>query len=76
MAGKVTEYRYKIEPRTAEFGGGWRLRLFENGDEVGGGVFPLVYYGDYTDDETALQFAHDDAQNEGEAWLASRPSVA
>lgn len=34
------EYRYEIEPRPVELGGGYRLRLIEGGDEVGGGVFP------------------------------------
>jgi hypothetical protein len=32
---------YEILPRPAALGDGWRLRLLENGDEVGGGVFPL-----------------------------------
>jgi hypothetical protein len=35
-------YDYEINPRPAELGGGWRLRLLENGQEVGGGVFPVV----------------------------------
>jgi len=33
-------YTYEILPRLAELGGGWRLRLLERGQEVGGGVFP------------------------------------
>ena len=32
--------RYEIEPRRPELGGGWRLRVIEDGEEVGGGVFP------------------------------------
>lgn len=36
----MTTYRYEIDPRPAELGGGWRLRLLEDGQEVGGGVFP------------------------------------
>ena len=36
-----TEYDYEITPRTLGLGGGWNLRLLENGEEVGGGVFPL-----------------------------------
>ncbi len=35
---------YEINPRPTELGGGWRLRLFEDGEEVGGGVFPLSEY--------------------------------
>ena len=37
----TTEYDYEITPRTLGLGGGWNLRLLENGEEVGGGVFPL-----------------------------------
>ncbi|MFC3279283.1 hypothetical protein ACFOHQ_22380 [Xanthomonas fragariae] len=30
---------YEIEPRPIDLGGGWRLRLLQDGEEVGGGVF-------------------------------------
>lgn len=33
------EYDYEINQRPAELGGGWQLRLLEDGQEVGGGVF-------------------------------------
>jgi hypothetical protein len=33
---------YEITPRSAELGGGWRLRLLEDGEEAGGGVFPIA----------------------------------
>jgi hypothetical protein len=33
-------YSYEIASRPAELGGGWRLRLLQDGEEVGGGVFP------------------------------------
>lgn len=36
------QYSYEITPRPAELGGGWRLRLLEDGEEVGGGVFPVA----------------------------------
>jgi hypothetical protein len=35
------EYSYEINPRPAKLGGGWRLRLIQGGEEVGGGVFPI-----------------------------------
>lgn len=35
------KHSYEISPRPVELGGGWRLRLLENGEEVGGGVFPV-----------------------------------
>jgi hypothetical protein len=53
---------YDIAPRPAELGGGWRLRLLENGEDVGGGVYPL---GD--DGERA---AYCDALHDGEAWAS------
>lgn len=36
------KYSYEISPRPVEFGGGWRLRMLEDGQEVGGGVFPVA----------------------------------
>jgi hypothetical protein len=61
-------YTYELAPRPAEVGGGWRLRLLELGQEVGGGVFP-------PEDTTkeALDEAYGEAMEEGEAWLAFRP---
>jgi len=38
----MTDYTYEINPRPVELGGGWNLRLLEDGEEVGGGVFPAV----------------------------------
>ncbi|MDZ4260724.1 MAG: hypothetical protein U1B30_00110 [Pseudomonadota bacterium] len=49
-------YSYEINPRRAEVGGGGHLRLLEDGEDVGGGVFP----------------EHDDALAEASVWLASR----
>lgn len=34
-------YHYEINPRPAELGGGWQVRLLQGDEEVGGGVFPL-----------------------------------
>lgn len=67
---------YEIIPRPAELGGGWRLRFIENGEEVGGGVFPL---GEYASDGGAAKAANDASEcayiaalDEAEAWIASR----
>ena len=67
------KFSYEITPRQDNLGGGWRLRLLEDGVEVGGGVFPL---GDASEaqKETALQAAFDDAEDEAYAWLDSRES--
>ncbi|CUA96994.1 YfbR-like 5'-deoxynucleotidase [Thiomonas bhubaneswarensis] len=61
------DYGYRIEPRSDELGGGWRLRLLENGEEIGGGIFPAG--------ESDLE-AYDDAQAEASAWLGSRPQTS
>jgi hypothetical protein len=70
-----TEYDYQITPRTLGLGGGWNLRLLENGEEVGGGVFPLPEYCDFRDEkalQTLLDSLYEDALAEATAWLASR----
>lgn len=35
------KHSYQIEPRPVELGGGWRLQLLEDEEEVGGGVFSI-----------------------------------
>lgn len=50
---------YEINPRPAELGAGWRLRLLEDGEEVGGGVFPAEE--GFDTPEEANQFAFNDA---------------
>ena len=35
------QYSYEITLRPAELGGGWRLRLLQDSEEMGGGVFPI-----------------------------------
>ncbi|MET3133582.1 hypothetical protein AAKU55_003872 [Oxalobacteraceae bacterium GrIS 1.11] len=64
------DYSYEITPRPVELGGGWRLRLLEDGVEVGGGVFPPVE--GIEGAKEALQAAFDDAESEAYAWLDSR----
>ena len=63
----MSDERRKIEirARPAALGGGWRLRLLANGDEVGGGVFPSA-----PDDPGGLE-SHADALATGLAWLES-----
>lgn len=65
----VPNRHYRIEPRPPALGGGWRLALVEDGEEVGGGVFPLA---EYVGEPSPERAAHDDAQAEGEAWVAGR----
>lgn len=63
---------YEINPRPTELGGGWRLRLLEDGEEVGGGVFPLSEYVTAENAEEAASYAYEEALAEASAWLASR----
>ncbi len=72
-------HRYEITPRPVHLGGGWRLRLLERGEEVGGGIFPLSAYltpfpasDDASEREMAEKDAREDALSEGSAWLASK----
>ena len=58
---------YEITPRPVELGSGWRLRCLEDGQEVGGGVFPPVE--GFDDPADALQAAYDDAEGEAQDWL-------
>jgi len=55
---------YEIQPRPREIGGGWSLKLIENGEEMGGGVFPPVQNTEGTDFDEAYQ----EALDEGESW--------
>jgi len=32
---------YEIQPRPVNIGGGWKLTLLEDGQEAGGGTFPV-----------------------------------
>lgn len=70
------EYGYAIDSRPADLGGGWRLRLLENGEEVGGGVFPLLDYLYDADGDLviALDLALADAEQEARDWLRARPA--
>ena len=70
MTMEAMTYSYEINPRPVDLGGGWRLRLLEDGVEVGGGVFSPVEGID--DAEEALQAAFRDAENEAYAWLDTR----
>jgi hypothetical protein len=72
-ARMLSGYTYSITSRPNNLGGGWRLRLLEDGDEVGGGIFPPV--DEIEDHEEALQAAYDDAMGVALDWLDSCPST-
>ncbi len=63
---------YELEPRPAGLGGGWRLRLFEDGEEAGGGVFPMTAYMEQAENaEEAYWLAYEDALDNALAWSES-----
>ena len=66
------EFSYEITLRPDALGGGWQLRLLENGEETGGGVFPPVE--GIEDAKEALQAAFEDAEAEAYTWLDTRES--
>lgn len=70
------KYSYEITPRPSELGGGWRLRLLEDGEEVGGGVFPVAP----ADSSEGMTWWNAIAANERGHWLkmadSARPSDA
>lgn len=45
------------------------LRLWESGLEVGTATFLPTYYGSFTDDEAAMEWARVDARNHGREWI-------
>lgn len=73
-------YSYEIEPRPANLGGGWRLRLLEGGTEVGGGVFPadadadpqagMDWWNGITESERGHWLAKADSAKPRDAWEA------
>lgn len=64
------KFSYEITQRPDNLGGGWRLRLLEDGVEMGGGVFPPEE--GIEDAKEALQAAFDDAEGEAYDWLDTK----
>ena len=52
-------HTFEITPRSLSVGGGWKMQLFEDGQEVGGGVFPAGDDGYRDAYETASQWLAD-----------------
>lgn len=68
---------YEIKPRPAHLGGGWCLKMFEDGEEMGRGYYPLFRQDrplgvdeDEVDLVTKDLFAEAEAQADGESWIA------
>jgi len=52
-------HTFEISERPASVGGGWKMQLFEDGLEVGGGLFPAGDDGYCDAYETASQWLAD-----------------
>lgn len=69
-------YSYEITPRPVELGGGWRLRLLEGSEEMGGGVFPV----EDNEADADVRWWNECSQQEREHWLmmaaSARPADA
>lgn len=65
------KYSYEINPRSVELGGGWRLRLLEDGEETGGGVFPVAL----DDSQAGMTWWNDCTKSARAHWLAVAKSA-
>mgnify|MGYP003378109598 CR=1 FL=1 len=68
-------FSFEVFPRSEDLGGGWNLKLYEDGEEVGGAVFPpyppkrgvLVLF-----EGTDFDEAYQEAYAEGFDWQYQR----
>jgi hypothetical protein len=71
----TTSYSYQIKPRPVELGGGWRLQLLEDEEEVGGGVFPIE-----ANPDAGMTWWNECSEQERAHWLmmavSARPADA
>ena len=69
-------HTYKIIPRPDSVGGGWNLKLLEDGEEQGGGVFPV----DVSSPEKGIDWWNSIGEKERALWLdeakSARPADA
>lgn len=63
-------YEIEILPRPVVNGEGWRLRLLENGEQVGEVGFLIA--DDEYDIESASRSAYCNAEKEAQSWLESK----
>ena len=76
---------YQISERPAELGGGWLLRMYQDSEEMGRGVYPLPTLDEWTDegelvavdeevehtmDRLCAEILHAAAVSDGESWLS------
>lgn len=64
-------YSYEITPRAVELGGGWKLRLLDAEQEMGGGVFPVVD----DDPDAGMTWWNECSEQERAHWLTMAASA-
>lgn len=64
-------YSYEITPRPAELGGGWKLTLLQDGQEAGGGVFPIPQ----EDPQAGMDWWNGLAEEQRAHWLMMAASA-
>lgn len=67
-------YEYEIEPRLLDIGGGWHLRLLEDGIILSGGEYPLSAFAEAGHRADAEKLAFLTAEQEGVAWITLKLS--
>lgn len=64
-------YSYEIKPRPPELGGGWKLTLLQDGQEAGGGVFPVLE----DDPQAGMDWWNNLAEEQRAHWLMMAASA-
>jgi len=64
-------YSYEIKPRPVELGSGWKLTLLQDGQEVGGGVFPVLE----DDPQAGMAWWNNLAEKQRAHWLMMASSA-
>jgi hypothetical protein len=67
MGGEMRSYEIR---KDNDEQGGFLLYMIDDDVVVQVETFLPTYYGNYTDDDTASNFAHMDATNRGKEWVA------
>lgn len=64
-------HTFRITPRPDAIGGGWDLKLLEDDEEAGGGVFPI----DLSDPQKGIDWWNSVSETERTLWLAEAKSA-
>jgi hypothetical protein len=64
-------YSYEIKPRPDELGGGWKLSLLQDGQDVGGGMFPVPE----DNPQAGMTWWNNLAENQRAHWLMMAASA-